>query len=187
MSKSTKLQDAEKVVDLLNPEAIMKINFAKILQKKLTNIEPVIKNKIIQKMADLLDTKTIKKTQAELYLKHYTHDEIKDTLKFYNSKTGKKILEQGPKLILELATAIELWSIDELKKNNEKIMAIVNEAWQEYYKNNPSQLDKIEKITTKQEFALAYAISKGWSDDLTKLTTDQMAEIMSQETWEKLK
>ena len=180
MSKTAKFNDALVLLEIINPEEIMKMTFIRILTKKLSHLDSSIRSRIIYKMLNLFDPISLKKAQSELYYKYYTHKEIRDMITFYKSATGKKILKVGPKLVLDLANVIDEWSVLELKKNDSKIMDIVKETMEEHRINQPS------KTLTRQEFALNYAINKGWGEDLTKLTTEQMAEIMACDEWDKL-
>jgi hypothetical protein len=181
--KHTKIQDTRILIELLNPEEIMRMTLTRALTKRLSNVQSEIRLKIIDRMLIIFDADSLKNIQAEVYSKHYTHDEIRDMLKFYKSETGKKILKVGPDLIIDLMRVIDVWSGEELKKNDPKIMQIVKETLDEY---NVTHLEKKDVVFTKQEFALNYAMNKGWGDDLTKLTIEQMAEIMACKEWEGL-
>jgi hypothetical protein len=40
---------------------------------------------------------------VDIYASHYTHDDIRDLLKFYETPIGKKMLQQAPQIALESA------------------------------------------------------------------------------------
>ncbi len=49
-----------------------------------------------------LSKKMIDVEMVTIYDKHFTHDEVKDLIKFYESPTGKKLLEKSPAMTKEL-------------------------------------------------------------------------------------
>ena len=48
---------------------------------------------------------------AEVYMKHFTHDDLKKMIEFYNSPVGKKIQEKTPILIKEQGPATQEWQM----------------------------------------------------------------------------
>lgn len=48
---------------------------------------------------------------AEVYMKEYTHDDIKQMLKFYESPIGKKITEKADSLMEKSAAAAQDWGV----------------------------------------------------------------------------
>ena len=48
---------------------------------------------------------------ADVYMKHFTHDDVKKMIEFYNSPVGKKIQEKTPLLIKEQGPATQEWQM----------------------------------------------------------------------------
>lgn len=79
-------------------------------------LEPVMAQVPENKQADL--KKDIDATLPSLYdkmadvmMKHYTHDDIKKMLEFYNSPVGKKIQEVTPKMTKDQMQAGQEWGM----------------------------------------------------------------------------
>lgn len=48
---------------------------------------------------------------ADVMMKHYTHDDLKKMIEFYNSPVGKRIQEKTPILIKEQGPATQEWQM----------------------------------------------------------------------------
>ena len=66
-----------------------------------------------------LSKKLVNVEMVEIYDKHFTHDEIKDLIVFYESPTGKKILEKTPEITKDL---MEAMMNDYMPEFQEKLM-----------------------------------------------------------------
>lgn len=71
--------DKEKFAGIMENIMVEVVNEVKELSNKLVNVEMV-----------------------NIYDKHFTHEEIKDLITFYESPAGKKILERSPEITSEL-------------------------------------------------------------------------------------
>lgn len=49
---------------------------------------------------------------ADVMMKHYTHDDIKKMIEFYNSPVGKKIQEVTPKIVNDQMKAGQDWGME---------------------------------------------------------------------------
>ena len=49
----------------------------------------------------------VKEEMVNIYEKHFTQDEIKDLIKFYESPTGKKLLETTPEISKDLMNSMK--------------------------------------------------------------------------------
>lgn len=74
-----------------------------------------------------LSKKLIDVESVNIYDKHLTHDEIKDLIKFYESPTGKKLLEVMPQITTELMQAM---SESHLPEFQSKMKAKMQELFQ---------------------------------------------------------
>ena len=48
---------------------------------------------------------------ADVMMKHFTHDDVKKMIEFYNSPVGKKIQEKTPLMIKEQGPATQEWQM----------------------------------------------------------------------------
>lgn len=53
-----------------------------------------------------LSKKLVNEEMLSIYDKHFTHEEIKDLIRFYESPTGKKMLEKTPEISGDLMNAM---------------------------------------------------------------------------------
>lgn len=53
-----------------------------------------------------LSNRIVNEEMPMIYEKHFTHDEIKDLIKFYESPTGKKLLEKTPEISKDMMNAM---------------------------------------------------------------------------------
>lgn len=53
-----------------------------------------------------LSIKLVNEEMVNIYDKHFTQDEIKDLIKFYESPTGKKLLETTPEISKDLMNSM---------------------------------------------------------------------------------
>ena len=98
-------------------------------------------------------TKFIKTTSAEIsksivnieipkiYSNHFTPNEIKDLIVFYETPTGKKLLLESPQITKELMTALyELYIPDFQQKIKKELQRLDSKIWREAYRVKPEQV-----------------------------------------------
>ena len=56
-----------------------------------------------------------------IYEKHFTHEEIKQLIAFYESPIGKKMIKVQPQLMMDSMTAGEEWGKKLIKRVKEKL------------------------------------------------------------------
>ena len=69
-----------------------------------------------------VDTNKITEMNIPVYDKYLTADEIKETIKFYESAVGKKLIEALPKILEETYTAGEQWGYEVGTKLQNKLI-----------------------------------------------------------------
>jgi len=108
-----KAADAKKLITLMQSE--------KMIDGMMDNMIPMLKQQAnmqitgadakekFDKYVDFLMTETkeltkkiVNEEMVRLYETHFTHSEIKDMIAFYESPTGKKMLEKTPELTTDL-------------------------------------------------------------------------------------
>ena len=83
---------------------------------KLSKNQKAAMQKEMQSMMDYVLNK-----QAELYDRHFTEQEIVDLLKFYNTSTGKKMIEKTPTILEESMEIGRKWGIELAQKIEKEI------------------------------------------------------------------
>lgn len=69
-----------------------------------------------------IDTNKITEMNVPVYDKYLSADEIKETIKFYESSVGKKLIEVLPKILEETYTAGEQWGYEVGTKLQNKLI-----------------------------------------------------------------
>ena len=118
LKKLFELMKAEKMIDVMMENMIPMIKQqanGKIMGDKA-------KEKFEEYMGFVMsETKamTIKIVNDEMpliYDKHFTHDEIKDLIKFYKSPTGQKLLEKTPEISKDLMNSMITKQMPEMQE-----------------------------------------------------------------------
>lgn len=98
--------DVKKLLDLSGGNA--QIEMAK---KQVIAMVPADKQAAFSK--DFEESlKPLLKVQQEFYTKEFTHDDIKQLIKFYESPVGKKMADKSAKLAEATMPAIQSWSME---------------------------------------------------------------------------
>ncbi|HET7412619.1 MAG TPA: DUF2059 domain-containing protein [Pararhizobium sp.] len=90
-------------------------NAAAALKHSLIQAEPNLQEQITATVNDQalkLATRRadLEKEVATIYAKHFTTDELKAIAAFYNTKAGKKLIDQAPAVTRETMQAARIWS-----------------------------------------------------------------------------
>jgi uncharacterized protein len=112
-----KASDLKKLFSLMNTE--------KMIDEMMDNMIPALKQQAsgqitgedakekFDKYIDFmmnetkeLSKKIVNEEMVQIYDKHFTHEEIKDLIKFYKSPTGKKLLEKTPEITNDLMNSM---------------------------------------------------------------------------------
>lgn len=112
-----KTSDLKKLLELMDVE--------NTIENKFNSMIPVLKQQVSSQFQDagskdkfekyidfmMEETKELSKKLAgeemlSIYDKHFSHQEIKDLIKFYESPTGKKILEKTPQISADMMQAM---------------------------------------------------------------------------------
>ena len=116
-SAQDKTSDLKKLIELMNSE--------KMVSEMLNNLTPILKQQAneriqgedAQKKVDLfvdymmqelkeLSNKLINEDMVRIYSEKFTHEEIKELIKFYESPVGKKIIEKMPEMSTEIMNSM---------------------------------------------------------------------------------
>jgi len=108
-----KATDLKKLIELMDSE--------KMIDGMIGNMAPMLKQQAAGKvqgskadefsdflMAELkkLTNKLVNEEIVTIYDQHFTHEEIKDLIKFYESSTGKKMIEKTPEISMDLMNSM---------------------------------------------------------------------------------
>jgi hypothetical protein len=130
-----KILDIKRLLEVMNSEQIseaMLNSMVPVLKQQINSRikENSAKEKIDKMMDDFTDAmmEEMKELSRKLndvelvniYDKHFTHGEIQDLIEFYESPTGKKILEKNPEITKELMSSMMTKYMPEIQKNLNK-------------------------------------------------------------------
>lgn len=76
-----------------------------------------------QKATSLVNYADLMKRIIPVYSKHFTEQEIDDLIKFYNSSTGKTMIEKMPMILQESMMLGQEWGIELAQKIEKEISA----------------------------------------------------------------
>jgi hypothetical protein len=68
-----------------------------------------------------IDVEELLQLSLPSYEKHFTHDEIKELIKFYESPVGKKMIAVQPQVMQESMVAGQKWGMDIARKITERL------------------------------------------------------------------
>lgn len=126
-----KITDIKYLLKLVNSEQVsdaMINSMIPVLKQQAS--EKIQENSAKEKFNSLMDTliievkelsnKLVNVELVNIYGKHFTHEEIKDLIKFYKSPTGKKLLEKSPEITKELMNSMMTKHMPEFQENLNK-------------------------------------------------------------------
>lgn len=126
-----KITDIKYLLKLVNSEQVsdaMINSMIPVLKQQAS--EKIQENSAKEKFNSLMDTliievkelsnKLVNVELVNIYEKHFTHEEIKDLIKFYKSPTGKKLLEKSPEITKELMNSMMTKHMPEFQENLHK-------------------------------------------------------------------
>ena len=126
-AQAAKQQDIIKLLKIMGVET----QGMQMLDLVIQSIQPMIQNSVPPDVAaafwaafkSKFDANEFMNMLVPIYDKHFTHDDIKQLIKFYESPVGKKLLKATPTMAQETAAAGQKWgeklgeeSIKELMK-----------------------------------------------------------------------
>ncbi|MBK8392103.1 MAG: DUF2059 domain-containing protein [Saprospiraceae bacterium] len=68
----------------------------------------------------VMSKKLVNEDMVNIYDKHFTQDEVKDLIKFFESSTGKKMLDKTPQITMDLMNVIMEKHMPEFQEKLEK-------------------------------------------------------------------
>ena len=162
-------------------------DLSKSLIKSFTQKIPVAPE-LIGKIHDILlskeNMKELDNGVAVIYDKNFTHKEIKDIIKFYKTKSGKKLLSKIPEITLQSMEVGQAWGLKVYEKGQNEILKAITEY---VIGGNPSPIpteapDDMSPDSIRERAIKARAIelkeyveSRGW--DISKLEGWQYDDI----------
>lgn len=133
-----KIADIKRLLEVMNSEQMS--------ETMLDSMTPLLKQQVGEKIKENsakekfdstmdammdevkeLSNKLVNVELVNIYDKHFTHEEIKDLIKFYESPTGKKILEKSPEITKELMNSMMTRYMPEFQNNLSRRLEEPNE------------------------------------------------------------
>lgn len=98
--------DVDRLLDLSGSTAQMDV-----AKKQVIAMVPADKQAEFSKEFEA-SLKPVIQVQKDFYLKEFTHEEVKQIIKFYESPVGKKLAQKTSKLTEATMPAIQSWSME---------------------------------------------------------------------------
>jgi hypothetical protein len=80
-----------------------------ILIPQLSQLMPNVPQKEWDRFREKIDSDSFSKLHIDIYDKHYSHEEIRELIDFYESPIGRKIIEESPAMTEESIAAGQEW------------------------------------------------------------------------------
>ena len=120
-SSPEKIADIRKLISLTGGDKVGEQMIDQMI-KSFSAYNPNIPADFWAEFKKDVDTNKITEMNVPVYDKYLTHDEIKETIKFYESSVGKKLIEALPKILEETYTAGEQWGYEVGTKLQNKLI-----------------------------------------------------------------
>lgn len=121
------------LLESINLKELIENNNARMVEMQIQNIPAlnIYRHELLNFMTKYMSYEVLKKELANIYLKYYTIDEIKELLRFYTSPVGRKLLRTHE----QLTSNIMRLSRDKFMANQEELRQIMIKKRQETEKN----------------------------------------------------
>ncbi len=117
LSRMLELNGSAKTYDVVFDQVILQMKTA--MPAVNDSVWPKLKSEVLNKQIDVLNQKLV-----PIYRKHFTHDDIKALIAFYQTPIGKKMAEKTPLISRESMMIGQQWGMQ------------LGQAIQNYLKNN---------------------------------------------------
>ncbi len=147
-----KTSDINRLVNIINSDSLTGRIIDPFVKQSIRRAEQQIQGAGATEKLDTY-TKFIKTTSAEIsksavdiempkiYSNHFTPDEIKDLIVFYETPTGKKLLLEAPQITKELMKAFyEVYIPNFQQKLKKELARLDSKIWREAYRVKPEQV-----------------------------------------------
>lgn len=151
-----KTSDINRLVNIINSDSLTGRIIDPFVTQTIKRAEKQIQGAGAKEKLDTY-TKFIKTTSAEIsksavdiempkiYSNHFTPDEIKDLIVFYETPTGKKLLLESPQITKELMKAFyEVYIPNFQQKLKKELARLDSKIWREAYRVKPEQVTVYE-------------------------------------------
>jgi len=124
LKKLFKLMDSEKMIDGMMNNMILALKQQASGQIQENGAKEKHDKYIDFMMNEVkeLSKRLVNEEMVNIYDKHFTHEEIKDLIQFYESPTGKKLLEKNPEISKDLMNSMMTKYMPEFKERLTKKM-----------------------------------------------------------------
>ena len=119
-AQSSKDVKIAKLLETMGSTQAMKTSFEYMINYYKQN-NPQISSEYWDNASKHVDYDELVQKLIPVYSKHFTEQEIVDLLKFYNTSTGKKMIEKTPTILEESMEIGRKWGIELAQKIEEEI------------------------------------------------------------------
>ncbi len=123
--QTTKDKKIEDLMATMGTMESMKTTFEYMIKYYQDN-NPEISVEYWERARKMVDYQDLIYKMAPVYSKHFTEQEIDDLLHFYQSDTGKKMIDKMPAILQESMEIGQRWGAEMAKKIEENIRAAAN-------------------------------------------------------------
>ncbi len=116
-----KIADIRKLISLTGGDKVGEQMIDQMI-KSFSAYNPNIPAEFWAEFKKDIDTNKITEMNIPVYDKYLSHEEIKETIKFYESAVGKKLIDVLPKVLEETYTAGEQWGYEVGTKLQNKLI-----------------------------------------------------------------
>jgi hypothetical protein len=106
----TKEEDIARLVELMNMKSTA-VQIFDMLIPQLSQLVPNVPQKVWDMFREKVDTNEFVRLHIVIYDKHYTHQEIKKLIEFYESPIGRRVIEETPAMTQESMAAGQEWGM----------------------------------------------------------------------------
>lgn len=123
--QTTKDKKIENLMATMGTMESMKTTFEYMIKHYQDN-NPEISVEYWERARKMVDYQDLIDKMAPVYSKHFTEQEINDLLHFYQSDTGKKMIDKMPAILQESMEIGQIWGAKMAKKIEENIRTAAN-------------------------------------------------------------
>lgn len=109
-NKEAKYRDIRELFKVERREQLGHQIVAQIIEMSVQKILPAQREHFLNSVQKEFDFKELTEMLVPIYDQHFTHEEIKQIIRFYQTPTGQKLIHSQPKIMQDSTHVIQLWT-----------------------------------------------------------------------------
>jgi hypothetical protein len=106
----TKEKDITRLVEIMNMKSLA-VQIFDMLIPQLAQLVPSVPQNVWDLFREKIDIDDFIKLHVAIYDRHFTHEEIKELIRFYESPIGRRVIEETPAMTEESMIAGQQWGM----------------------------------------------------------------------------